>query len=608
MTDRFIGLEHVFGNKVQLVYPAQGGAYIKVKLRIYIKAIKETTDVKVTIKGLKVKDLVHLQHHRDGHVEVIIPDHVKVSGKVDVDVSNVILDFLVDVVEFIFDPLSKMMRESVAEAAKENLEEDIKELQERSLSPLGKDRDYGLHVSENVLDKRLIVDKIEDRIFKFNLPFANITSPILDEPDVRRFLDYKDMDLDQFPSFSRYTYMNDGAIWTGTLLSAMALKYQSNPDQKTKSRIMTLLDKINVLARVNGDGPLARAAVLEGSPFTSLFNLANGGGVYRVGEVDGQRWASLRGENGITRDQYMGVMTGLINTFFRTDDVQIKKRARQIYCHLLDYLIAVDWKIYEDSNREVSWSSKTFPTNWAGIGYQKFTYLYAGYKMFDYETEKPAYDRYYKEYRKAQPLIKTSWINAFIAGIDPWDGYYSYNLEHTTILALATVLDERLLKRHLGRMVSTLQYFSGHHKNPYFAAIRYIAGKQLELDLDYTGLRRSIDEDYNETFYRPHTTGGIPADDLQYAKTNIPFEPYPKLGSDTEFYDIAYAAVSPRYRFTEEFFLWQRSPFYSHVVRNTNVSLNTVDTGLSLLIVEWLVEELDRQDRIEALSYGDSRP
>lgn len=587
LTSHFLGFEHVEGNKIQIVFPVgeDDGLYIKLKIRAKIdtKYLRKTTNITLTIKGLKISDFTHIALKPSGKIDIEFPEETVVNGSVDIDFSNDVLDFIIDSVEAIFDPLTKKMKEEISLSVTEKVQEELAYMKVRADEVYAKDAAVDLPKSQFVEAKDVIVENIEKKIFNYNLSETVIETPVMSEPDLRRWVDFKDFELESLPPTLKTEAHEDGAIWTGTLLTSMALKYSYTNTSSDELKIKELLRRIEILATINGKGPLARAAFPEDSKNIKKYLDGERGGVFRSKNINGKKWYSIQGEDGISRDQYVGIMTGLINTYFLSNNEEIKKQSKAIYKHLYDYLLDNKWMIFEDSNREVTWSKSKFPTAFMGAGYQKVTYSIAAKKMF------PENERYRKEYFTNLPLVKTMWLTAMTSAIEPWEKYYSLNLQHTVLFTLANIVDESDILKHVGNSIKMLDYYIGHHNNAYFDLIRVFAGQKIGLPLNYEKLSSSILESYNSVFYRPQNANAASEEEKAIAKS------IHKSGFETTHgrtVNIATFVPTPRYRFNEENFLWQRAPFETINIALDRTEPNTNTTGLDVHIAHWLLKAI----------------
>lgn len=589
ITDVFLGLEKVSGDTLQIVYPAgsRSNLFIKLKVRVRFKKgiLRKTTNVTVTIKGLKISDIAHISPKNNGEVLVHIPNNMSVRGEVDIDVSNSVLNVIVSAIEKFFDPMTKKLKSIVSKSIKDSLNGGLEALQYRAKNVHGLSDTYSLPTSANVEEKDMIVANIEEKIFKIHLPHAMMVAPLFNRPFPLQWFDYKDIDLNSFPESDFIPHLDDGAIWTGTFLSSMALKYKHTQEPKDLEKINSLLGKIEILATINGEGPLARSAMPKNSKYAGAI-LNSPTGFFKEKLINGELWISYQG-NGISRDQYMGIMTGLINTYHYVNDSNIKSKVRIIYNHLINYLIKNNWTIFIDSARDVNWSSKKFPTIWSGIGYQKVTYLLGAHLM------NPENSLYKNEYIKNRPLLKFMWLGAFLSAAEAAEKYYGVNLFHSTLFSLVNIIDDKNWNYHIARSVNVLEHYVGHHKNSYFDTIRLHAMEKIGMNnhdfiADISSLKASINENYNSAFYRPHTINEINPEEADIAE-DITYDEYVSLSNRK--IQIATSPLPPRFQAQEEHFLWQRSPFYS--IKDVHyLPKGTSCTGLSIHMMHWMITGL----------------
>ena len=588
LLDATPGIDLVDGNTVELAYPAgESGIYLKVKFRVraQTKYFRKTTNISVTIKNLKVSNLIHVSPQEDGSVEVTIPNEVKVKGSVDIDFSNDILNLIISAIEKTFDPLSKKLREVVADTLKEDLKEDLEKLVNASKNPFGKEMEILAPYSAPVENKEQIIQKIEDKMFRHHLADSTLQNPVLRNEDKLTWKDYQQLDLDSL-EYDRATIGMDGAIWTGTFLTSMALKYSVTQSGQDLERIQLLLDKINVLATVNGAGPLSRSAIPESSRWYEQLEREGRLQTFRSKLIEGEYWHSFQGYQGVSRDQYMGVMTGLINTFMYVHDPHTRDKAKRIFKHLLDYLIHTNWIVFEDHPGNLFDESepRTLPAHYAGIGLHKLTYLLAGKIMF------PEDETYQAQYIKYLPLAKMVWFLDFISSLEPLDEYYNYNLKHTLYLTLSNILEDEQLQGHFSKGIKIFEHYIGHHKNPYFSAIRYVTAQSFGIDLDFYSMKEEIHENYNGAFYRAHNMGMATEDEKELAKIYSDKLTIAYTLSGEKRYKVP-AAIPPRFRNYSLDFLWQRDPFTPLNI-NSRIKRGNI-AGLDMHIMYWLLRAKD---------------
>lgn len=585
------GLEQVSGDQIQLVYPAYKDRLtikIKIRARITTDLFRKTTNVTLKIKDFKLSELLYLEPMHDGSVELSIPNKPKISAKTDLDVSNDLLNVFISAIETVFDPLTKLLKDEIADAVLKDLRPELDKLIQVNNERYGKDDSFMHPQDDEVSEKQSIIEKIEDKIFGFHIPDATIYYPIPSESISLTWKDLADFDLNDFPDFPSIGLLNDGAIWTGTFLTSLALRYQETNDPNTLARVEKIVGNLDILARVNGEGPLARTAVPEDSRYFKQFVRDDQKLTFRSRLINGKRWHSYQAPRGVSRDQYAGVMTGLINTYLMVNDPAIKEKAKSTYLHLLNYLIKVNWIIDEDREKELftDEGGTRFPTHYAGNGYHKLIYLMAATKMAPENTQ---YRSLYKEYL---PYAKTLWANIFLSTVNVQDDYYSFNLKHTLLFALGNLNPDKKIAFHIGRGVKVLQNYIGHHMNPYFDAIRLGLAQKLGLDFDYSKMRQDILRDFNSAFYRPMIYNAPSEADIALAK--IFYEEVPVEDISGNLLIRTKVTVSPRYRAPNPDFIWQGNPFQrigsdygGHKFRGGLTS------GLGLHIVYWILRNME---------------
>ncbi|MDC3379040.1 hypothetical protein OAX78_02000 [Planctomycetota bacterium] len=254
-----------------------------------------------------------------------------------------------------------------------------------------------------------------------------------------------------------YDAGGDSAIFTGQYLAAQAFRYAAKGDSETLDNVGHTLGGIGKLLDVNGaTGLLARNAApqqsLAGQAFPRTF---------RTAQIGGQTWISRQGSKGISRDQYAGVIFGLYITRELVQVPGVQQECDYRLQMIFDYLIARNWIITEDRTSITSGTSRG-PTFWAGIGYQKLTYLNMGYRI------NPA--KYGPLLAQAGGLADTAWFGAW-SGVLGNDHYYKFNLSHLAYYNFFKLETDMQRWQGLQRSFRIVRRFVGHHRNAHFDLI-----------------------------------------------------------------------------------------------------------------------------------------
>ncbi len=368
----------------------------------------------------------------------------------------------------------------------------------------------------------------------------------------------------------------DSAIWTGTYLAALAYRYKVMRDEKSKRYVKKALKGIEAIFAINNNtGLLARfAAPLDTDVGRQIENptgdYVNSKKFYA--KIDNVDWIGHQGHNGISRDQYTGVMLGLRAAYDLVDDEPIRGRIRNLVTMILDYLIQNDWVITED--RDISKGGT--PTPWALVPYQKITFLTIG---------KHVTGGYDLELKEAHGLLNMAWLSPAVSSLTPFSSYYSNNLYYSNLFSYLAIDQDIDRRENMMEGIRIADYYTGHHANAWFNLVRASYDKTnkkqlLEQALEILKLRL---EGGHRHSVPPSAMPFL--DNIQYEYIDLPLE--------ESLVRIPTQPVHPSLRDFGEF-VWQRSPY--GVVNPTSfgndgfsVNLKLEQIGGDISLVYWML-------------------
>jgi hypothetical protein len=589
----------VVNDKVSLTLPSKEGWYFKIKLKMRFESgkLRKTTNVKIHIKNFKVTNLVLLSQDDSGKINVEETAAPIVKGDIKLSVSNDLLNLFVKVAVKALNPVIKKYKKELALELKDKLAPEVQKLKDNADIVSHKESSPNLQASgvSNETNYRNIVDAVETKLFDFHMPHNTVVNPRVKNVSTLLFKEIEQLDLsDELGGIVHYNNYFDSAIFSGMFLASLGYKYSHTNSAQDLARIKTLLTGVETLAHVNDDltegkgGLLSRCVAPKGSKLGDQLKNHNNTLSY-VKEYKGVEVVAFQGDKGITRDQYAGVMFGLSTVFSKVNDEEIKKQSKDLFLHLIDYLIYKDWNIDIDSRREVEDYEQVLPLSWAGIGYQKVTYLLMANQM------EPSNEVYRKALEKALPLIKSSWLTSFVTLSDPVDKYYKFNLLYTTLFSAYERSQSGIIRFHLNRIIKVLTHYIGHHKNAYFDLIRLsIEKKSNKSNEELADLISGIKESFSSALNRNHQVN----DESLAVKRNI-FDQYHNVEeSIPEGYNEVYETIN--FVIPREFvkfdtsFMWQRSPFYPTPISGNVPGWNqrAETSGIGIHLVYWIGKDL----------------
>ncbi|GMV92940.1 MAG: hypothetical protein AMXMBFR82_27180 [Candidatus Hydrogenedentota bacterium] len=334
-------------------------------------------------------------------------------------------------------------------------------------------------------------------------------------------------------SVSRLEGLGDSAAWTGHYLAALALKHNVTQNAKTRSDILAVLDKFDLLTVVSGrEGYIARyAGPADDAGYREYYS------VYGKGEDPDRPGLGKRAFRGVepytdlvwlgysSRDTYDGVNFGLAIALAYVRDDEVEGRVKRIVERVVDRLIEDSWDI-PDGKGNTTRATPTYKAAWMRTA-------------LSVNGEK--YGSLREEYAEI-----CAWIAQRSSLKSPFEReYFANNLLFIRLSALCALEKDPELKKLLNGALTGMYLETRDHLNPHFAAIYLLATGDTENEE-----ARALVQGLLIDFPGPPKFGR--AVDLR-KDTSIEMQ-------DDEF--TKYALLS-RERVPSDFY-WQRSPCLSH--------------------------------------------
>ncbi len=301
-----------------------------------------------------------------------------------------------------------------------------------------------------------IVANVDRKIRRDNLPYGCVLASIMDTPATDSWEDaYVNGGPGNAGTVINYGPTGDSAIFSGQYLASQAFRYAAtNGDPDALDNLKHALWGVGNLLDVNGaTGLLARNAAPQGSQVA-----LNMHATYRSTPMNGGIWVSDQGAKGISRDQYSGVFFGLAVTYELVNDPQIKAECAMRIEMMLDYLITNKWVVNED-RPPLGTPYSRGPMFWAGIGYQKLTFLLMGHR------DNPT--KYAAEIAAAGSLSEVAWFGAWTSTLGVGH-YYKFNLSHLAYYNYFRLETDQTRWQDFERAYRIIRRYVGHHINPHF--------------------------------------------------------------------------------------------------------------------------------------------
>ena len=171
-------------------------------------------------------------------------------------------------------------------------------------------------------------ESISRNIQERHLPFGTLADPMFVAPDSNEI--------------AIYTRSGDSAIWTGHYLAAEAFRHKVCGASEALENVKKALDGLCSLIDVTGTDLMARTLV----PVESRFAAA----IEHEEESNGIFRGSRGGKNCVwvgdtSRDQYSGVLFGLVVAYDMVDDPDVRAEAARLITRNLDFILDHHWAI-----------------------------------------------------------------------------------------------------------------------------------------------------------------------------------------------------------------------------------------------------------------------
>jgi hypothetical protein len=237
---------------------------------------------------------------------------------------------------------------------------------------------------------------------------------------------------------------------TGLLLAALAFRYGETRSPATLGEVGATLQATRVLLTMKGQPGNLNRMILPRAAFSGP--LDENHYVVRFAGTD------YLASDYISRDDYFGLLFGLITAYDRVDDPDLRAEAGLQVELAADHLLTNGW----------TWRKRdgSFGERWQGVLEQQYAWLLAAVRV------NPAkYGALRQQYRGFADLL---WLRAWIAVMDPHGGHQRLpSLLGALHLVLRLETDPVRWQRAYQAM-AILRHHIGHHQNALFNAF-YLA-------------------------------------------------------------------------------------------------------------------------------------
>jgi hypothetical protein len=542
---------------------------IKAKLRYRGKLIKRATKVvKLKVKEVMFKYALNYKRDSNGALEVQSVELFDKKLRYSISASNILVNFLIKA----FSPFYKnKLRKELYEVLEKGRAEIAKTLKydKRFRQPMKESQKVAPKYSLSDLEATVL--NIEDKIYKHNVPHGILLTTRHSEKDLSSWYDAygPGSSMETKGEIIGYAHTADSAIFTGIYLGSQAFRFAVTRSIESYNGVLKGMEGVENLLGVNGfTGLLSRSAAPMGSLAAKSMASRKSREDWKVVNYKGQQWMNLHQTNGISRDQYSGVIFGLALVHDLVDDPDIRNKAKRFIRIMLDYLISVKWNISEDRKVTIEEKDTVFPTFWLGSNYQRLNYLAIGEHIFP--------GRYTKELNRLGSLSQVSYIFHSFTSADNVNKYYKFNLIHLHLFNYLRLEKNSKRRNDLMSSYKSIRYHIGNHDNSFFDIVQH--------SIDPTALSTEKKDRIVENLQRFLERGvrDVIINHIPREKFNI--VDYPKHGGGN--LPVSDTPIDIRYRHAGGSFMWQRDSY--KVASFAEGNAFEENPGIDITLVYWM--------------------
>lgn len=171
-------------------------------------------------------------------------------------------------------------------------------------------------------DALAITANIEAR----HLPFGTVIDPVYAGPTSDQIV--------------RYTRCGDSALWTGHYLAAEAFRYNVTGDAGALANVKQAIAGIQSLVDVTGTDLLARCVVPAASPYAAAVESEEAPNGIHANNAAGLVWVG-----NTSRDEYSGVMFGLVLAYDLVNDAGVQSASARLITRMINFLEQHAWTV-----------------------------------------------------------------------------------------------------------------------------------------------------------------------------------------------------------------------------------------------------------------------
>lgn len=552
-----------------LSLPQQGRWEMSQIVRVhYDNNIFETTeDITIKIKNLSLNFPFKLVHDQSGRIYI----YEALNPIYGYDVSFESTSFLTNVLFNLYNLFMPSYLNQAITQSVVSLGMDVKSLVNKTKLPVQNINGAYTEVAPNDLDQ--IIENIDAKIQAKHLYHGTVHALKMKTAGSESWKEtYGSQGSGLTAQTDKVTSLDDAARLSGHYLASLAFKYQVNPTAANLTSISTAIAGIERLFKVNTlTGKLARSVHRLDSPVAQDLLAQN----YTVGKevniknIDGVDWLGFQGAQGITRDQYSGVLLGLTTAWEKVNDPQLKTKCETLVKNMIQYLEVNNWIFEKDLIALATPFQTQTPNIWRGANHYKIAYYAVAAKMMP--------NLYTEKLDDLTDLTYSAWLAMFFETIDPIKDYKRFHTYFTELYTYFMVDTDSERRQQMEKVVRHLDFYLGHHRNVFFDSVvsSILPGKlSQKINNIKVGLYKHLN--------RPHRLvrgSGIDLNTIVTATTELP---------TGETVTIANEALHPEYRELSSGNVWDKS---AHTFDTNEQSDNLIEsTGIDATLPYWMAK------------------
>ena len=300
---------------------------------------------------------------------------------------------------------------------------------------------------------------ISANIQRFHMPYGTVLDPVFASSDPASA---------DFARIVSYARAGDSAIWTGHYLAAEAFRYHVTRSPEALQNVFKAIRGIRTLIDITGTDLLARCLVPADSPYAAAIQQAEGGHGIHYAKLEGKDFFWI---GDTSRDQYSGVMFGMVTAYDLIDNPAIRNFIRADVTRMLNFLLRHAWSVVMPDG--------TISTSYLLRPDQVLSFLQIG-RHIDAETFAATYSSYRNTYAGA------TYLPIAYDNVDDHNHYFKFNLNYINLYSLVRLEEEDSpYRQNYLRAYDALRRRTRSHMNAHFNVIdRALSGPDAARDAE----------------------------------------------------------------------------------------------------------------------------